>query len=455
MKKRYTKIVSALIVMFAICVIPVVSAQNKTELIIEKKAVEKEYNEENIHITKEITKMDKELGAVEVTVKIENKEAKQVENKHVEIWFVLDNSPSMNTKTTSGESRKALVTSSSKELVNKLFAGYSNVKVGIIKFSGASSSLSDAEIIKNLTNNKDELLSSIDSYNNGHTTNGTNIDAGLTKAINSFTEDAQKKIIILITDGIPTSAIEISNGNDITTENGVRVQNKMIETINSMSSDNIMLISLMTGLNPTDASYENDQAAIENMYGTEANPRSGKFYNISDADVSTIVSNNIFNDVAEVLNIPKKSVLIEDYFEEETLKDFNLELLTYNKGTASYDEEENKISLNIDEFNPEDEIVFTYTLKSKDLSNKDIIKNLYRTNKKITISYNDENDEQHTINVEESPTVKFLEKEDINPKTGDGLKLNAIDIIIIGAILLLVGLISYIEISEKKKNKNK
>ena len=103
--------------------------------------------------------------------------------------------------TDSGSIRKDLIMDASEKLVNSILDVSENTKIGLIRFKGASvfdfgTTIDDATLVTELTDNKDTLLQGINSISETETGSGTNIDAGLQRAYDNFSADAANKIIV-------------------------------------------------------------------------------------------------------------------------------------------------------------------------------------------------------------------------------------------------------------------
>ena len=154
--------------------------------------------------------VNENLTEKEVTIQL------QVTNEEVgtkptgELMLVIDNSESMNEQVETGEIRSDLVYESAKTLVSKLLENNDNLQIGVVSFSSnldasLEGSTEDASVVSPLTNNSDALSTAISSIQK----NGprTDLDAGLTLAMNQFTEEDNNKYMIVLTDGVPNLAI--------------------------------------------------------------------------------------------------------------------------------------------------------------------------------------------------------------------------------------------------------
>lgn len=138
MKK--TLIVSALIFSLISVMIPVY-ASNDVALNIVQKASETKYLENDQgYISKTIVDSDSEKGEITVEVKLSNTSKDLETSTGTEIFLVVDNSGSMGYTTSTGEIRRNVVTKSIKNLTDSIYKNSSNVKVGLVRFAGNTSS---------------------------------------------------------------------------------------------------------------------------------------------------------------------------------------------------------------------------------------------------------------------------------------------------------------------------
>lgn len=179
------------------------------------------------------------------TQDIYNKEGTVSSYEDVEIMLVTDVSESMNGDV---ERIKELATKISTEIYNR----FPKIKIGLTKFN------KDAQILMNPDNNSNKLQKAIASLG---TSDKTAIGYGLNEALNSYSDSAKQKIMILLTDSEET------------------VQNieQVIKSLETVTDDNqINLTTILT--------KENDE-----IFGTEEEPRRGTVYQMYNADENVII----------------------------------------------------------------------------------------------------------------------------------------------------------------------
>ena len=182
---------------------------------------------------------------------------------NIEIIINLDVSNSM-----TGEKINK-VKESAKELVQSLSEKMPGIKIGVVQFRN------EANVIINPTNNVNNV---IDSISNTSASGETAIAKGIEKAIQSYSEDIDKKIMILLTDGKET----INNNEDVI---------RQIE--NATDKNDIELVTLLT-------------EEAKQIFGTVENPRRGQLYLLSENDnIEDLITNTIYEEILE-LSIIKK-----------------------------------------------------------------------------------------------------------------------------------------------------
>ena len=189
--------------------------------------------------------------------------------ENTEIIFLMDNSTSMNTGVGStAVSRKRKVINSTKELINNISKNNANTKMGVISFS------SSANVLQSLTNNKEQVLNACDNFAKQSASGDTNMIEGINLAKSSFTASANNKILILLTDGLPSS-------------NGQAVKN-------SLKDEKVYIITTLVGL---ENAKDTEKATINDIFGSAENPVANKFYNISDSEIEQTIVNNIYDKI--------------------------------------------------------------------------------------------------------------------------------------------------------------
>ena len=293
-------------------------------------------------LSKKITNLNQATNEITIQLNFKSKDSKAIK-ENTEIIFLMDNSTSMNTGVGStAVSRKRKVINSTKELINNISKNNANTKMGVISFS------SSANVLQNLTNNKEQLLNACDNFAKQSASGDTNMIAGINLAKSSFTASANNKILILLTDGLPSS-------------NGQAVKN-------SLKDEKVYIITTLVGL---ENAKDTEKATINDIFGSAENPVANKFYNISDSEIEQTIVNNIYDKIVEDFQSSITNINIQDYFPQEIIDNFDITTKNPSKGSVS--KEKDYILWNIPEIKSSETVSLEYILKLKEKYDKSII----------------------------------------------------------------------------------
>lgn len=331
-------------------------------------------------LSKKITNLNQATNEITIQLNFKSQDSKAIK-ENTEIIFLMDNSTSMNTGVGStAVSRKRKVINSTKELINNISKNNANTKMGVISFS------SSANVLQNLTNNKEQLLNACDNFAKQSASGDTNMIAGINLAKSSFTASANNKILILLTDGLPSS-------------NGQAVKN-------SLKDEKVYIITTLVGL---ENAKDTEKATINDIFGSAENPVANKFYNISDSEIEQTIVNNIYDKIVEDFQSSITNINIQDYFPQEIIDNFDISTKNPSKGSVS--KEKDYILWNIPEIKSSETVSLEYVLKLKEKYDKSIINKIIDTNKKVEFKYNDFKNNSQTKTMEDSPQIKVKENE--------------------------------------------
>lgn len=421
------KIFIILILLMIVMCESVNAEELKTSLDIIQKASETKYLENDQgYISKTIVDSNASTGEVTIELKLSNTKKEISKSNETEIVLVIDNSNSMQFKTAEGKTRKSILLDSAKNLVNTIFDTSNNVKMGVVKFCGETGlwSLYAASVITKSTSQREDIIAGLTTIENKSTESGTNIQKGLIKAEELFSESNGNKVIILLTDGCPNEDGEKNNVADsqmvMSNEKYNTILSNTKNELINIDKKGIRLISLMTGVNSNDVdengnvitSTEDDLQAIKTIFGTEDNPTAGKFYNTKTADISQVIQNDITKDVQEILNTPLNTVKVTDYFPEDIAKNFEFSYVgNPSIGTVSdsIDSESKTITWDIGTLKGNEVATLKYKLKIKDMKNEQLLNKTISTNEKVVLTYKDTDLKDYELILSSSPKIQLSE----------------------------------------------
>ena len=543
MKKYFKILISILIII--LLVTSSSFANTKSFIIVDAsdKAENYSFNDNKGVLTQRIIDIDNENHEITVETTVKNTDEEKKEN---EVIFVIDGS--LSTAYTSNH--EDLYYDRYLELSKNIAKAYrekdENVKVGAVFAYGRKYDFDydkmqncdtpepefyDVNIVPEYTtpveieprvataptNNIDSFNEAIDSMKDvptefgfsWHTKVLTNLQAGIQKAEQSFSDTADNKTIIIISDGIITedadenyfgpaeypfynyynsdlweekdlseSETQIVYSNQMTYSDIDYIQsliyNNTIKEINALEDKGINVENIVCGYDNDEDTFEDEYDDLDDWGDWEdtdplytysnlldfSNVESYDFnkYENMQSIIDSIIDN--YNPSSTDTNTRKLDLTIT--LSEELLANYELiEVGTPTLGTAASNENKDSVIWNIEDL-PNDEVKsLIFKLKLKDDHNKETAKEITRISKKITavLDYNvDEIVPNPAIRIEEVPEetpVEETEKKEespkaSNPKTGDIIKKD-ISIFAIGLGIFAFSTI-VIKYGTKKKN---
>lgn len=393
----------------------------------------------------------KNLNEKEVTLQLQVTNEEESLKPTGEIVIVLDNSESMNKEVTTGETRKDLIFNSAKTLVSNMLEDNESLKIGLVTFStntdvSKEGTIEDASVLSPLSNDVTTLTNDISSIE----ANGprTDLEAGLSLASSQFSEEANNKYIIVLTDGVPNVALNYDKpyySDDVI--------NKTKTQLQTLDANGINVVTMLTGIN--DESYvpvgvtKSYGEIISEIFGTPENPTVGKFYYVTDDKIETTIKTDIYNDLLPIARV-YKNIKVVDYFPQEIIDNFDFAYVSdANIGTisAEVDKTNNSITWTIPELASGETATVQYTLKLKEDFSSSIVDKILDTNEKVDITYTDFNDEEQSKTSDVTPKLKLTEPPAELPKAGMTTLLVTLGIGLTGLLVF-----SYIKWSNLKRN---
>ena len=392
--------------------------------------------------------IEKNLNNKEVTLQLQVTNNETSIKPTGEIMLVLDNSDSMQNATSTGEIRKDLVFESAQALVSNLLEDNTQLQIGVVSFStntdmSKEATIEDASIVSSLSSNATELNNAISNIE----ANGprTDLQAGLLLASQQFSEEDNNKYMIVLTDGVPNVAI--GSNNPYYSDTTITQTKEQLQTL---EADGIQITTMLTGID--DESYvpngtdKNFGEIIEEIFGTPENPTAGNFYYVTDDQIETTITENIYNDLLPVEKT-LTNIVIKDYFPEEIIDNFDLAYVSdANIGeiSAEVDTSDNSITWTIPELASGQTATVQYTLKLKEDFDSSIVNKILDTNEKVDITYNDFDGTEQSKTSDVTPKLRLTEPPAVLPKAGTTL--------LIGFGVLAIGLLIFSFIKLKTLN---
>lgn len=397
--------------------------------------------------------ISKDLNNKEVTLQLQVTNGEITNKPTGEIMLVLDNSDSMITEVSEDKTRKDLIFNSAKTLVSNLLRDNENLKVGIVSFStnidtSKEGTIEDANLVSTLSNDASTLTNAISNIQ----ANGprTDLEAGLSLASSQFTKTDNNKYMIILTDGVPNVAInydKIYYSDDVISKTKAQLQ--------QLKQNNINVITMLTGIDdetyvPATTSKSFGEIITE-IFGTASNPTVGQFYYVTDDQVETTITNDIYKSLVPETKA-LKNIKIVDYFPTEIINNFDFAYVSEaNIGTisATVDKTNNSITWTIPELASGETATVQYKLKLKENFDSSIVGKILNTNEKVDITYEDYDGQEQSKTSDISPKLKLAEPPATLPKAGITTLIITGSILVIG--ILIFSTVKLFVINKKMK----
>lgn len=419
---------------------------------------------EDGELIKKLISVDNPKKEIVLQIDVTNKKSVEETIEPSEIFLIIDNSKSMSdNKLEDGTTRKQAVFTAAIDLAEKILTEQPSTKIGVVSFSTNSEiskegTLEDASLVIKPSSDIDTIKTAI----NGIQATGvrTDIDAGIQVAKANVSADTTlNKYFILLTDGVPNTAV----GGPTSTYGG-EVTTKTKATLSTLKTAEINLVTVMTGVNssyqpdPTgavssDAAGKTYKDLAEAIFGTQETPNYGKFYYVTDANVTNTITKNVYSDVRKVKKNEIKNISVIDYFPANIIENYDFEIIekaNVGEVTATVNKENNSITWNIETLEAGKTASFKYKLTLKEKFNENILNVVTPTNEKVDVKYTDTDGKDQTETSKDSPSVKLTKETkkpentvdntvapDKIPQTGDKIPyiFTAIFAIIIGFMI--------------------
>lgn len=384
---------------------------------------------EDGELIKKLISVDNPKKEIVLQIDVTNKKSVEETIEPSEIFLIIDNSKSMSdNKLEDGTTRKQAVFTAAIDLAEKILTEQPSTKIGVVSFSTNSEiskegTLEDASLVIKPSSDINTIKTAI----NGIQTTGvrTDIDAGIQVAKANVSADATlNKYFVLLTDGVPNTAV----GGPTSTYGG-EVTTKTKATLSTLKTAGINLVTVMTGVNssyqpdPTgavssDAAGKTYKDLAEAIFGTQETPNYGKFYYVTDANVTNTITKNVYSDVRKVKKNEIKNISVIDYFPANIIENYDFEIIekaNVGEVTATVNKENNSITWDIETLEAGKTASFKYKLTLKEKFNENILNVVTPTNEKVDVKYTDTDGKDQTETSKDSPSVK-LTKETKKPE---------------------------------------
>lgn len=343
-----------------------------------------------------------------------------------EIMLVIDNSKSMLETVSDSKTREDLVIDSAKTLITNLLENNEKLKIGVVSFSTNSDTSkegtsADAKLVSELTNNTENLISSVSSIQ--YDGPRTNLDAGITLAKQYFTNSTDKshKYVIILSDGVPNVAIDYDK--NYYSDDVISKTKSSLESLSNVSSNVfVMLTGISNGEAIASPSTKTYNEIISGIFGTASKPTIGKFYYITDYFSDEITNNFTFS-----------------YVKEPSI----------GKISSTIDKSTKSITWSIPELKSGKTAIVQYKLQLNENYDTNILNKTLNTNNKLDLTYTNYSNSTETKTSDITPKLKLTENlPTVIPKAGSSIFFGAIGIILI--ISLILGT-KYIKIKNSMK----
>ena len=200
----------------------------------------------------------------------------------------------------------------------------------------------------------------------------------------------------------------------------------------TIKNSGINLITMLTGIddpNGKPVATDRTYAEIINMiFGTPENPTAGHFYYVTDDQVETTITDDIYNSLLPT-GASLKDITITDYFPKEIIDNFEFAYIqeaNIGEISAEVNKENNSITWTIPELEYGKTATVQYTLKLKENFDSSIVGKILDTNEKVDISYTDVNNNPKENTSDVKPKLKLSEPPVVLPKAGTRIFISLI-----------------------------
>ena len=150
---------------------------------------------------------------------------------------------------------------------------------------------------------------------------------------------------------------------------------------------------------------------VKEIYGSIEEPTYGKMYSLNNESLEKIITEEIYSDVAETIGTSMDNVVVKEYFSKEIIDNFTISVSEKYKDNVDTTKllTDGYIIWNAGKIETESDKVLEYSIKIKDMKNKDILNKTVSTNEKANIEYNNYLEQKVSETLSSSPKIKLSE----------------------------------------------
>lgn len=361
----------------------------------------------NSSFTRRVTSVDEETGELTLQLKFKN-------SKSTEAIFVIDDS----TTITSGQS--TLLTDTAGNIATEILDNYFNVKFGVYTIHPYSTTISTyGNELQALTVDKQAVLSSLNTIETSVGETGQDIVTTLSGIESKFSAGCENKMVFLLLSGF-----------DITDTS------TYLAALQSLEDEDITVVTVLLDFK----SDGGNATAISNLFGSEGTPNVGAFYNVTTAELTGTVEDNLIKEITDMFPSNKTNIVFNETFLTHIYNNFSSTMIDGYDGNLS------NINNNT--------LAFTWTIASVSNNNDALL--TYKLNILSTVTnvnyetqYNINGASLLTVNGTEytydySPVLYFTDQT-ANPKTG------VMDIVIPFLTISGMSILAYVFVKSKER----
>lgn len=147
---------------------------------------------------------------------------------------------------------------------------------------------------------------------------------------------------------------------------------------------------------------------VQKIYGSLENPTYGKMYSLNNDNLEKIIVEYIYEDIMEDVRYDIKSAVLKEYFSNEILQNFDITFNNENIDTSNI--LNNKYVIwNIGSLAGNKTASLKYTLKIKNMQNKELFNKILKTSEQTDLTYINYLDAETLATTTSSPKIQLSE----------------------------------------------